>query len=114
MARNIDLYIDQGAYFNQKIVVKNQLGAVVNLAGYNVQAQMSKSYFTIKAKEITLNALISNAATGEVILELSVDETNNIRAGRYVYELEIIDADGNITRVADGIVTVNPRAGKVR
>ena len=112
MARNIDLYIDQGSYFNQKILVKGNTGAVVDLTDMNVQAQMSKSYYTVRAKEITLNAMVSNAAIGEVVLELSVQETTVIRAGRYVYELELIDSEGNITRVADGIVTVNPRAGK--
>ena len=110
MARNIDLYIDKGASFSQSITIKDQQGVILDLLGYSVQAQMAKSYYTRLHNQITLNAMIADAAAGVIILELSVEETETIRSGRYVYQLELVNSDGDITRVADGIVTVNPRA----
>jgi hypothetical protein len=39
---------------------------------------------------------------------MSANVTNNIAAGRYVYDCELNDGNGTISRLVEGIVTVTP------
>ena len=46
------------------------------------------------------------------MLSLSANVTGNLEAGRYVYDVVVHDAANTITRVVEGIVTVNPQVTK--
>jgi len=41
-------------------------------------------------------------------MSISAANTTNIRAGRYVYDVEIEDSEGVVTRIFEGIATVLP------
>ena len=41
-------------------------------------------------------------------MEMSDETTANIRAGRYVYDVEIEYPTGSVERIFEGIVTVSP------
>jgi hypothetical protein len=40
---------------------------------------------------------------------LGAANTALIKAGRYLFDLETQDTNGNVVRVLEGIITVNPR-----
>jgi hypothetical protein len=42
-------------------------------------------------------------------ISLSAVQTSAMRAGRYVYDVEIVDSIGNVTRVVEGQLEVTPR-----
>jgi hypothetical protein len=48
-------------------------------------------------------------SAGEITLSLTANQTGNIVAGRYVYDVELTDAANSITRIVEGIVTINPQ-----
>jgi hypothetical protein len=41
-------------------------------------------------------------------MSMSAANTANLTAGRYVYDVEIDDGNGEVTRIFEGIITVLP------
>jgi hypothetical protein len=105
MAVYSNLTIDQGASFSANIDVTDSDGDALNLDGYSVAGQIRKTYSSTTAVDFT--ASIINASAGVVQISLSATQTNNMKAGRYVYDVEI-NSGGTITRVVEGQVEVTP------
>jgi hypothetical protein len=105
MAVYSNLTVDQGASFSANIDVTDSDGDALNLDGYNVAGQIRKTYSSTTAVDFT--ASIVNASAGVVQISLSATQTNNMKAGRYVYDVEI-NSGGTITRVVEGQVEVTP------
>ena len=109
MAAYVELYVDQGATFNSIINITDDLtNDYINVANYTVRSQMRRSYYS---SSVTANLVcsVANSATGEIQLSLGAANTALIKAGRYLFDLETQDTNGNVVRVLEGIITVNPR-----
>lgn len=106
MAVKTNLIIDQGSSFNTTLNVVNSEGAPFNLTGYTGAAQMRKTYTSSTAYDFTV--AIGDALGGALVVSMSSTTTASIPAGRYVYDVEITDAAGAVTRVVQGLVTVSP------
>lgn len=105
MALKANITIDQGTSFATTIDVTDEDGNIVNLTGFTGAAQMRKHYTSGTAFTFTVDI---TAATGEVTLSLTANTTSNIAPGRYVYDCELTDASGTVSRLVEGIVTVTP------
>ncbi len=105
MAIKANLVIDQGSTFSAAIDVADAGGAVYNLTGFTVAAQMRKNYTSSTA--VTFNAS-HNGPLGQITLSLNSANTAVIEPGRYLYDVEITSSGGVITRVVEGVVTVTP------
>jgi hypothetical protein len=107
MAVLSNLSIDQGADYSADIVVEDGNGNVANLTGYTVAGQMRKSYASSTATNF--GATIANAGQGLITITLSNSVTNGLKAGRYLYDVEITKTStSEKTRVVEGQVTINP------
>jgi hypothetical protein len=107
MAVLSNLSIDQGSDFSAAVVVEDSSGDVANLTGYTGAGQIRKTYTssTFTAFGVT----VTNAGMGELTLTLTNAVTNAMKAGRYVYDVEITKtSNGEKTRVVEGQVTINP------
>lgn len=109
MAQIQNIYIDQGTTFSLSIGVNDQFGDPKDLTDYTAAAQMRKSYYT--STSIDFTAEVSLPEDGEVTISLTAEETSAIKAGRYVYDIEIT-GDGETLRVLEGIVVINPEVTK--
>ena len=109
MAQIQNIFIDQGTTFSLSLAVNDQNGDLKDLTGYTVAAQMRKSYYTNTA--INFTAAVSLPLDGEVTISLTAVQTSAIKAGRYVYDIEIT-GDGETLRVLEGIVVINPEVTK--
>lgn len=109
MAQIQNIYIDQGTTFSLSIVVNDQNGDPKDLSEYTAAAQMRKSYYTNTS--INFTAQISLPEDGEVTVSLTATQTSAIKAGRYVYDIEIT-GEGETLRVLEGIVIINPEVTK--
>lgn len=105
MATVSNLFVDAGANYSNIITVAATNGQPLNLTGYTVASQMRKSYQSSTAYNFT--ASIYDAATGKVRLQLTPTQSRAIPAGRWLYDVEITSPSGTVTRVVEGIVTVN-------
>lgn len=108
MADFVELQIEAGATFSTEITVRESDGTSKNLANYSARSQLRKSYYSTTATDFTIT--ITDSANGTISMGLSAAATANIRAGRYVYDVEIENNQGVVTRIFEGIVTVLPNA----
>ncbi len=104
MATKVNLVVDQGTTFSSSITFNDENGNTINFSTYSGSAQMRKHFTSSNSTSFEVN-LTSN---GVVTLSLTSNQTGNLVAGRYVYDLEVTDAQNRISRLIEGIVTVTP------
>jgi DNA-directed RNA polymerase alpha subunit len=108
MAAYVELYMDQGTTFNNIINLTDDVtNLALNISGYVVRSQMRRSYYSANATA-NITCTISNAANGEITMSMTAANTSNIKAGRYLFDLETIAPGDVVTRVLEGIITVTP------
>ncbi len=107
MATVKNLVIDQGTTYSLSITVSDSNGNAIDLDGYTLRAQLRKSYGATSYTAFTVEAA-ADTTTGELTISLTDTQTSALKAGRYVYDVEIVDTDDAVTRVIEGIITVTP------
>lgn len=117
MAQYEEFTIDQGSDVAIEIHCTNLDGSVKSLTGYSAAAKLKKNYTSDSSDTVSFSSVISNPATdGIVTCSLSNTQTDALKAGRYVYDVEIsyIDSDSNtvIERILEGRVQVTPSVTK--
>ena len=111
MAIYANINADQGSDFFSIITVEGADGNIFNLTGYTARGQVRKTYASSTAYD--LHASINSPTHGEITISLSSTQTAAMRPGRYVYDVEIVDAQNVVTRVVEGQVEVSPRVTRV-
>lgn len=111
MALQQNLYIDQGCKFSTLVRLYQDDGNPINLNGATFASQMRKSYTSATAYTFTCS-IYGAPAEGGLLLEMTDATTNNIKAGRYVYDVEMV-LSGVKTRPIEGIVIVSPQVTQV-
>ena len=113
MAVQINFMVDQGSKFTGVVSVIDDDGSSFNLTGYTPFSQMRKSYYTNTSIDIECE-VEGDPVNGEIRLTITPSVTNGIRAGRYVYDVEVHGADvDDVKRIAEGIITVSPQVTRV-
>jgi hypothetical protein len=106
LADFVELTLEQGATFSTTITLNDAAGTTKNLVNYSARSQMRKSYYSNTSK--TFDVSITNPLIGEITMGMTAANTANVTPGRYVYDLEIQDGSGVVTRIFEGIVVVLP------
>ena len=117
MATYEEFNIDQGTDVAIQLDLVDMSGAVKNLTNYSVAAKMKKNYNSDSDDTQDFSAIIPIPATdGKITLSLTNTQTDALKAGRYVYDVEIsyVDSDNNtiIERILEGRIQVNPSVTK--
>jgi len=102
----VEIQIEAGATFSTEVTVNDANGDPKNLTGYSVRSQLRKSYYSTTATDFEIS--ITEPLEGIIEMGISAANTSNIRAGRYVYDVEIEDSQNVVTRIFEGIATVLP------
>lgn len=111
MAVVSNLAIDQGTTYSVTLSVTDTTGSARDLTNYTGRAQLRRSYYTNSNVAFTCN--IDNPTDGEVVLSLSATQTSNLKAGRYVYDCELVSSDAtSVERIVEGIITIYPEVTK--
>ena len=100
-----NLVLNQGTDWSTDIDVIDQNGDVFDLSGFFAEGQMRKNYASVHSTSFDVVELDD---TGRISIALDNVATSALKPGRYMYDIEITDPTGIITRVAEGIVTVRP------
>jgi hypothetical protein len=106
MASKANLVIDQGSTFSTDLYLTDTDNAPLILNGYTASSQMRKWYTSSNASAVFTTYV--NTDSSFITLSLSSNSTNNLVAGRYVYDVEITNGV-TTSRVVEGIVTVTPQ-----
>lgn len=107
----VNLYIDQGADFYHDFVIASGSNFVEDITGWTIRSQMRKYYGSSSA--YTFSAGIEDGENGLLYIEMDKDQTRDIPAGRYLYDVEATDPSGKRYRIAEGIVEVTPEITKI-
>jgi hypothetical protein len=110
MAQKANLVVDQGSTFSTEITVATDGGSLLDLTGYTGAAQMRRHYSSTNSVSF---AVTLGGTDGTVQLSLTSNQTTNLAAARYVYDVELTDGSGNISRILEGYITVSPNVTRV-
>lgn len=105
-----DIYIEQGATYNQPLVWKDSSGTAVNVTGYTARMQIRK---TVDASTIILTLTTENGritvggSNGLITLLVSAADTAALTTFCGVYDLEVISPTGVVTRLLEGQVEIS-------
>jgi hypothetical protein len=111
MAIYANLTVDQGSSFESTIDITDSENNPVNLTGYTFRGQIRKTYASTTSVSFTIAS--STPTGGSINLVLSATQTSGIKAGRYLYDVEIISSTNIVTRVIEGQIEVTPRVTRV-
>lgn len=106
MGTKVNLVVDQGATFETVLTLTQANGDLIDLTGYTGSAQLRKHYTSSNATTINVTLGGNN---GTVTLGMTANATANVVAGRYVYDVELVDSANVTTRLIEGLVTVTPQ-----
>lgn len=107
----VNLLIQQGADFSHVISLQNSDGSPMVLSGYSAKMQIrpAAGSATLILELSTANGRITiNGLAGQITLNIPNATTTTLVTGSAVYDLEITDGSGIITRVMQGNVTLSP------
>lgn len=104
MATKVNLVVDQGSTFQTSITFNDESGNTINFSTYSGAAQLRKHYTSSNSTGFS----VSLTSNGVITLGLTANQTGNLTAGRYVYDLEVTDSSNQVSRLIEGIVTVTP------
>lgn len=103
MATITNLYVDQGSDYASIMTLTGPNGQALNLTGYTVKSQMRKHYTSSTSYDFTCT--IVDALTGQIQISMSATVSTPIKAGRYLYDVEITNTgSGAKKRVVEGAV----------
>lgn len=102
--------IEQGTSLIKSVVWKDSNGVPIVMTGYTARMQIRE---TIDSDDILLELSTTNSkivltpAQGKITLEFDPDDTSGAYWTRGRYDLEVISADGFVTRLLKGKVTLS-------
>lgn len=113
MAQYEDLTIDQGSDVAVEIHLVDKNGAAKNLNYHTITATMKKTYNSDSDDTTSFTSIVASPATrGIVTLSLTHLQTELLKPGRYVYDVEMsyLDSDSDmiVERILEGQVVVTP------
>ncbi len=100
-----DIVIDQGSDYALQIQV-SQDGSNSNLNTHSVRAQLRPTPSST-TKTADFSCSITDAANGIIKMELNNSTTASIAAGKYFYDLELVNTGAStVTRLIQGVARV--------
>lgn len=107
MAVYSNIVVDQGADYSASIDVADSDGDNIDLTGYTGAGQIRKTYSSTMAVNFAV-AVADPSTSGVLNISLTNSQTNAMKAGRYVYDVEITSSGGTKTRVLEGQLEITP------
>ena len=105
-AGTYNFILEQGATFNRILTLKEN-NSVMNLTNYTVASKMRSTHDSSTVVG-TFTCTVSDASGGEITMQMTASTTSAIEEGIYVYDVEITNSAGTVTRIMEGNITVNP------
>ena len=109
MATRVNIIIDQGTDFSTAINLTDSSGVNLNLTGYSAASQIRKTFSSSNSTAFTCTLTTANST---LTLALNNSVTAAMSPGRYVWDAELPNSSGTISRILEGMVTVTPEVTK--
>ena len=116
MAQYEEFTIDQGADVAIELHLVDKNDAVRIISGHTVTAKLKKNYNSTGSDITDFTTIVSNPSKGVVTLSLTNTQTDALKVGRYVYDVELsfVDEFGATIkeRILEGRIQVTPSVTK--
>jgi hypothetical protein len=110
MAVYTDLFVDRGSSFAATIELAALNGSPLNLTGLNARGRIRRTYTSATFIEFGIEFPV-DLNKGEFYITLTSAQTQALVPGRYVFDVEIFNADdsqSDVERVLEGQLEVTP------
>lgn len=100
----------QGSTFRRTLVYKIARRPV-DLTEWDARMQVRETHSatsTLANLTVGNGGLTLGGSAGTITIYISHEDTSNIRAGNYVYDLELVEPNGDVMRLVEGKFTVTP------
>ncbi|MBU2578039.1 hypothetical protein KKA69_04385, partial [Patescibacteria group bacterium] len=108
----VDLVAKQGSTWLLTLTIKQSTGAAMDLTDYTARGMIRKKYKSEDPIEEFHCTVLTPKADGQIEVTLSATETALVPAKTYVYDIEIENNTGYVTRVMQGKLKVDPEVTK--
>jgi len=118
MAKIYDIQIDQGATFRRTLELQDAEGEPYALTGATAKAQIRETYssdeviaeFEIQIDEPAGKITFSMEPEDTAAIDVPAAKDHRRPSKFFIYDLELTEADGTVTRLIQGTVEVSPEA----
>ena len=101
-----NISIEQGSTWELRLEIDSQVGVDKNMTGYTVASKIGKSYYD--TNPVSMNFAYIVQQSGIFKIWLTAAQTALLDpAHEYVYDVEITDGSGVVTRMIQGRATVS-------
>lgn len=105
-AGHYNISIEQGSTWQLRLEIDSEVGVNKNLTGYSLACKIGKSYYD--PAPISMATAYVQILQGIFTISLSATQTAALDpAHEYVYDVEITDSSGVVTRMIQGRATVS-------
>ena len=112
MASYANISADQGADFQVSVEIEDSNGDLLNLTNYVVYGQVRRTYKSTNHVDFNIT-IAANKALGSISIQLTDEQTKNMKAGRYVYDVYATNTTTEQTiKVLEGILEIIPSVTK--
>ena len=111
MAIYADITADQGSNFSSEVTVVEIDDSPIDLTNYTARGQIRRSYTSSTSTSFV--TAINSPTSGTVSISLTAATTSAMKAGRYLYDIEIISSTNVVTRVIEGQFILTPSVTRV-
>lgn len=101
----VNIVVEQGTDYQEIFTVNNPDGSPLDLTGYTGIAKIRK--FPDSTTSTSFNVGIVSTA-GQVVVSLANTVTDDLKSGRYYYDVIVTSPTNKKLKVVDGMVLVNP------
>ena len=102
-----NISIEQGSTWSLRLSIDSEAGVDKDLTGYTVASKIGKSYYD--PDPIPMSTAWVVQVEGIFNISLSATQTNALDAAHeYIYDVEITDAFGVVTRMIQGRASISP------
>jgi hypothetical protein len=110
-AAKYNILIEQGATFQLNLLWKDSAGTPIDLSGYTARMQVRRkvdSPTTLLSLTTENGGIALGGITGTIAVVAQATATDDISEKIGVYDLELVDGSGVVTRLVEGCVTISP------
>ena len=116
MTARYDFKLNQGTDLTVPFFLTDEQGQPLNLSGYSAQMQLRANGYTgslVDTLTTSNGSLQIEPSEGSLSLVFTHEKTEKYPATSLAYDIELISAANQITRVVEGKITVSPEVTRV-
>jgi len=108
-AELVDLSITQGSSFSIRLEIRDSAGVAINLTGYGVRGYLKNKY-TDATPLLDLSPTISDAAGGQIDINVPADITAALPITQGIYDIEkyLLSDATIVSKIIVGKILINP------